>query len=129
MRPAPLLIRLAIFVAIAALITAVVPVFVWVVVVAVVLLFVAGLVEAFLLRRVRVQVERQAKLAIPLDEHEEVTLRITTSARRALRMTVRQRWPELVEPRSSVAEAVCRPGEAVSLDFSIRGVARGTEEI
>jgi uncharacterized protein (DUF58 family) len=129
MRPAPLLIRLAIFIAIAALVTAVVPVFVWAVVAAVVLLSLAALVEALLLRRVRVEVERQAKLAVPLDEHEVVTLRVTTTARRALQMTVRQRWPELVEPRSSVAEAICRPGEVVALDFLIRGVARGTEEI
>ncbi|HEY0158663.1 MAG TPA: DUF58 domain-containing protein [Thermoanaerobaculia bacterium] len=129
MRPAPLLLRLTAFLAVAALLAAVVPLFVWAVVAAVALLFVAAVTEALLLRRVGVRVERQAKLAIPLHEHETVTLRITTTAPRALRMTVRQRWPELVEPRSGEAEAVCRPGELVSLDFSIRGVARGTQEI
>jgi uncharacterized protein (DUF58 family) len=100
--------------------------FVWAVVAAIALLLLGALVEALLLRRVRLNVDRQEKLAIPLHEHEDVSLRITTTARRALRMTLRQRWPELVEPRSSVAEAICRPGEAVSLEFSIRGVSRGT---
>jgi uncharacterized protein (DUF58 family) len=41
-------------------------------------------------------------------------------------MIVRQRWPALVEPRSSTAEALCRAGEVVDLGFPIRGIARGT---
>lgn len=129
MRPAPLLVHLAISVAIAALAAAVVPVLVWGLVTAVVLLFLGAVAEALMLRRVRVSVERQAKLAIPLDEYEDVELRIATSARRALRMTVRQRWPDVVEPRSSTAEAICQAGEVVPLAFAIRGVARGTATI
>ncbi|HEX2059708.1 MAG TPA: DUF58 domain-containing protein [Thermoanaerobaculia bacterium] len=129
MRPGPSLIRLAMFVAASALIVAVVPAFVWVVAAAVVALIVAAGIEALALRRAQIHVERQAKLAVPLDEHEEVELRITTTARRPLRLTVRQPWPELVEPRSSVAEAICRAGEVLALPFSIRGIARGTAEV
>src|SRR6185295_4809048 len=68
----------------------------------------------------------QGKLAIPLDEQEAITIRISTSARRAVRMVVRQRWPSIVEPRSSTAEAICRAGEVVALEFTVRGIARGT---
>lgn len=129
MRPGPLLIRLAMFVAASALVVAVVPAFVWVVAAAVLVLFLAAAIEAAALRRARIDVERQAKLAVPLDEHEDVGLRITTTARRPLRLTVRQPWPEIVEPRSSVASAVCRAGEMLPLQFSIRGIARGTAAV
>ena len=54
-----------------------------------------------------------------------MTLRITSTARRLLRLTVRQRWPEIVEPRSSVADAVCGRAEVLTLPFTIRGIARG----
>ena len=127
MRPTPLLIRLTILLAFAALLAAVVPVMVWAVVAAfVVLLLVAG-IEALILRRVRFDVERAAKLALPLDEREEVTVRITTS--RAVRLTVRQRWPEIVEPRSTTAEALSGAREVLTLPFAIRGIARGTATV
>ena len=127
MRPGPLLIRLAILIAISALVAAAVPEFVWVTGAAVMVLCVAAATEAILLRRVRVDVERQAKLALPLDEHENVSLRIGTSA--TVRLTIRQRWPEIVEPRSSIADAICRAREVVALDFTIRGIARGTAAV
>jgi len=127
MRPGPLLIRIAIFIAVAALLAAAIPLFVWVVGAGFALLLVAAVVEAVMLRRVHVIVERQEKLAIPLDEREDISLRIRTD--RTVRMSVRQRWPEIVEPRSSVSDAICRAGEVVTLDFAIRGIARGTNAV
>lgn len=129
MRPAPLLIRLTILLAFAALLATVVPAMVWFVAGAFAILLMAAAIEALALRRIRFEIERQPKLALPLDEREEVTIGITTTARRALRMTVRQRWPEIIEPRSSVADAVCGAGEMLTLPFTIRGIARGTETI
>lgn len=129
MRPGPLLIRLAVLVAVAALVVAVLPVFVWAIVAMAGALVVAAGVEAFLLRRVQFFVERQPKLAVPLDERETITVRITTSARRSMRLLLRQRWPEIVEPRATVVEAVCRPGEVLAIDMQTRGVSRGTNDI
>src|SRR5690349_15181919 len=129
MRPSPLLIRIAIVIAISALLATVLPAFAWVAAGAFALLLAAAMVEALLVRRVRIDVERQAKLAVPLDEREEVTVRVRTNARRTLRLTVRQRWPEIVEPRSSSADALCRAGEVVALEFSIRGISRGTATV
>jgi uncharacterized protein (DUF58 family) len=129
MRPGPLLIRLTLVLAFAALLAAVVPMMATIVAAAFALLLVAALVEMVMLRRVRFDIERQAKLALPLDEREEVTLQIASTARSALRLTVRQRWPEIVEPRSSVVDAVCGAGEMVALPFTIRGIARGTATI
>jgi uncharacterized protein (DUF58 family) len=129
MRPAPLLVRITLVLALAAVLAAVVPMMVWVVATAVAIVFVAALIDAMAVRRIRIEVERQAKIALPLDEREELTLRITTTAQRAVRMMVRQRWPEIVEPRSSSMEAVCGAGEVLSLPFTVRGVARGTATV
>jgi uncharacterized protein (DUF58 family) len=129
MRPGPLLIRLALLLAVSALLVAVLPLFVWVAATAGAVLVVAAGVEAIQLGRVRFDVDRQGKLALALDERETVTVRITTSARRPLRLIVRQRWPEIVEPRSTVLEAIVRPDELLSLDFNARGIARGTATV
>ena len=129
MRPGPLLIRLAAIIAAASLLIAVLPLFVWVIAAAGVALLIAAVAEALALRRVVFHVERQKKLALPLDERETTTVRITTTARRALRLTIRQRWPEIVEPRSSVTEAICRAGEVLSIDLAARGIARGTDTV
>lgn len=127
MRPTPLLIRLTILLAFAALLAAIVPVMVWAVVAAFVALLLAAGVEALVLRGVRFDVDRAAKVALPLDEREELTVRITTS--RAVRLTVRQRWPEIVEPRSSTADALSGAREVLTLPFAIRGIARGTATV
>jgi uncharacterized protein (DUF58 family) len=129
LRPAPLLIRLAVILAASALLVAAVPELVWVLVVAIVVLAIFAFVEAFVLRRVRFDVERREKVALPLDERETTTITLTTNATRKLRITARQRWPEIVEPRSIVKEAIVRPGEQLALDFEARGVARGTATI
>jgi uncharacterized protein (DUF58 family) len=129
MRPAPLLIRLAVLLAASALLVAVWAWFVWVIVAGVIALVVAAGVEAIVLQRVRFDVDRQAKLALALDEREAVTVTIASNARWPLRLTARQRWPELLEPRSTVLEAIVRPNEILSLDFSARGVSRGTAAV
>jgi uncharacterized protein (DUF58 family) len=128
-RPGPLLIRLAAILAAASLLIAAVPEVVWAIVGAAALLLLAALIEALLLRRIVFRVERQAKLAVPLDERESVTANVTTSARRPLRLLVRQRWPDLVEPRASVVEAIIRPGEVLPIEMQPRGITRGTATV
>lgn len=129
MRPGSLLIRLAILVAAASLLIAVIPAVVWVIVAASALLLVAAVIEGWMLRRVVFSVERPAKVAVPLDERETITVRITTTSRRALRLLVRQRWPDIVEPRATVVQAICRPGEVLPIEMQTRGIARGTEPV
>lgn len=129
MRPGPLTIRLAVILAAAALLIAVLPELVWVISAAFLVLLAAALAELLMLRRVSVRVERQPKVALPLDERETVTIRIATTARRAMRLVVRQRWPEIVEPRSGTVDAVCRSGEMVSIEFHTRGVSRGSATV
>ncbi|MGN6182514.1 MAG: DUF58 domain-containing protein [Thermoanaerobaculia bacterium] len=129
MRPAPLLIRIAIVVAFSSILITVLPEFVYVVGAAMVVLFVLAIYEWFVLRRVAFNVERQPKLALPLDEREVTTVRITSNAKRRLRLVVRQRWPEIVEPRASTNDAILRPGEVLPIELSARGIARGTATI
>ncbi|HEX2834360.1 MAG TPA: DUF58 domain-containing protein [Thermoanaerobaculia bacterium] len=129
MRPAPRLIRLAIVIAVSALLIAVVPEFVFVVAGALVVLFLGSVYEWLSLRRVTFNVERQAKLALPLDERETTTVRITSNTKRKLRLVVRQRWPEIVEPRSSTSDAIIRAGEVLPIELNARGISRGTATI
>jgi len=44
-------------------------------------------------------------------------------------MIIRQRWPEVVLPRSATVRAICRPGEALQIDLPLRAIARGTESV
>ena len=126
MRPGPLLIRLAVLLTASSLLVTVLPELVWALVAAAGLLLIAAVVEALMLRRIVFRVERQATLAVPLDERETTTVRISTSARRPLRLLIRQRWPDLVEPRSSVVHAIIRAGEALAVELHPRGISRGT---
>lgn len=129
MRPGPLLIRLAVLLTAASLLVSVAPELWWALVAAGALLLIATVVEALLLRRVVFHVERQGKVAVPLDEREDVVVRLTTTARRPLRLLVRQRWPDLVEPRASVVHAIVRAGEALAVEMHPRGIARGTAAV
>lgn len=129
MRPGPLLIRLAVLLTAASLLVSVVPELLFALIAAGTLLLIAAIVEALALRRVAFNVERPAKLAVPLDERETVTVRITTTARRPLRLLIRQRWPDLVEPRASVVHAIIRAGEALAVDMNPRGIARGSATV
>lgn len=129
MRPGPLLIRLAVLLTAASLLVAVVPELVWVVAAAGTLLFVAAAVEALALRGVAFRAERQPKVAVPLDGRETTTVRITTSARQPLRLVIRQTWPAILEPRAGTVLASCRPGETLTVELQVRGIARGTAEV
>lgn len=128
-RPGPLLIRLAILLAAPALLVPVAVWVVWVVAGGLAMLALAFIGEAIVLRRIRVDVERRPKMALPLDEPDVATLRVTTTAARPLHLTVRQRWPRLASPRSQTVRALIRPRETLSLDFQLRGIARGEAEV
>jgi uncharacterized protein (DUF58 family) len=130
MRPGKVFIRLLDTVAWLTLLITIAPTaFMW----AAGILFVAVIAragwEAVELRRVRVIVERPEKIALALDEIETITMRVSTSATHDLRLIVRQVWPRVVEQRSTVVEAICRPGEAVTLEMMVRGIARGSQPI
>jgi uncharacterized protein (DUF58 family) len=129
MRPAPLLIRLLCIVAALALLLTISPLFLWVVVAAFAAVASLAIYEAVDLRGVAVTVERPAKIALALDEVETTTLRVRTSSARAVRMVVRQLWPRVVAQRSTTLDAICRPGEVVTLDMPLRAIARGSERV
>ncbi|HUP59487.1 MAG TPA: DUF58 domain-containing protein [Thermoanaerobaculia bacterium] len=129
MRPGPLLVRLAVILAAASLLIAAIPLLVWALAAACVVVLALAIAEAFALRAIEFQIDRQAKLAVPLGEEELVTIRIATNARATVHLTARQRWPDLVAPRSETLAALCRPGEMLALDFRVRGIERGTASV
>ena len=92
-------------------------------------LLAAGAVEAAILRRTAVTLDRQPRIALPLDEADVAAIRITTTAARPLRMLVRQRWPAIVTPRSQSVHAICRPREVLQVDLAVRGIARGMNTV
>ncbi len=85
----------------------------------------AAAVEAGSLGRARLAAERPARLALSLDEPEEVELAVASHAPRALRLVVRQVWPPLLEPAASEEARRLRPGELARFRFTVRGVERG----
>ena len=129
MRPGPLLIRSFGVIALLALLVPAATWMVWIVTAAVAALAFAAAAEGLSLRRVGIVVERPETVALPLGEEDTTSIRVATSAARPLRLSVRQRWPELVSPPSTMREALCRPGESVQLDMSVRAVSRGTAEV
>jgi uncharacterized protein (DUF58 family) len=129
MRPGRLLIRALLGLCLAALLVPFVPALVWVL--GLVLAAVAGLaiVETLALRRLTVTAERPKSMVLSLDEEEILPLRITTSARRPVSLTVRQVWPRLLAQPSSVFRGVCRPGEVLAPEIRVRAVARGSSPL
>jgi uncharacterized protein (DUF58 family) len=125
MRPGPLLLRLLGLVAVAALLPAVIPEAVWLVVFALVALAGAAFVEASILGRVRVLVERPGAAVLSLGEPEILTLAVKTSSDRPLRVILRQVWPALLDAPSVTREGLIRPGERLALELPVRGIARG----
>src|SRR5438067_7582143 len=126
MRPGPLLIRLSFLVAASAVLIAVAAPMIWLTLALTLALAVAAAGEAAMLRGVRLNVERGENVALPLDEREMINVRIGARSPRALRLTLRQLWPDVIEPRSTSLNAICRPGEIVSLAMQVRGISRGT---
>jgi len=111
-----------------AILALLVPVAVWmapILAAAFVVLVVTAIVEAVMLRRTSVTLERKPRVALPLDEADVASIRITTTATRPLRLVVRQRWPSIVTPRSQTVHAICRPREVLQVDLAVRGIARG----
>jgi uncharacterized protein (DUF58 family) len=125
MRPGPLLPRLLALVAAGALLPAVVPETVWLVAFALVALAGAAAIEASVLGRVRIQVERPAAAVLSLGEPEALALSVKTSADRPLRVVLRQVWPSLLDTPSVTREGLIRPGERLALELPVRGIARG----
>src|SRR3954454_11950769 len=127
MRPGPLLIRLLAFTAILSLLCTIAAWFVWIVLACFAAIVIAALVEWIVLRRIRVEVERATKIALPLDEIENAMLRVTASA--PANVLVRQRWPELVDRPSTVLRGFVRANELLTLEMPLRGIARGSATI
>src|SRR5947207_546141 len=127
MRPGPLLIRLLAFTAILSLLCTIAAWFVWVVLACFAAIVIAALIEWLQLRRVRIEVERASKIALPLDEIENAALRVAASADASV--LVRQRWPEIVDRPSTVLRGFIRANEMLTLDMPLRGVARGSATI
>ncbi|MHC4251065.1 MAG: DUF58 domain-containing protein [Planctomycetota bacterium] len=113
----------------AALAVPFVPELAWVLAGALALVAGAVVAEAVALLRIHVRLERAPKTVLSLDEEEDVEMSFATDARAAVRMTVRQVWPGLIEERSSTRGGVCRPGEVVGLRFRVRAVERGTNAL
>jgi len=89
------------------------------------LIFVAMLLELFILRRVTVTMDRPENVAFSVNELEKYQIRVFTSADFILIVYLRQRWPELLEQRSSIREGICRPGEVLKFDFEVHAIADG----
>jgi len=105
-----------------------VPVAVWIAPIlaaAFIVLLASAVVEAVILRRTALTLDRRPRIALPLDEADVAVIRITTTATRPLRILVRQRWPAIVTPRSQSVHAICRPREVLQVDLALRGIARG----
>ena len=129
MTPGPVAVRALALLGVGAIAVAVLPQLLPLLVIAVALLLAAAVVEATQLRAVQVNVQRPEKVALSLDETESYRIRVTTSADFPVEMEIHQRWPDVVEQRSSMKTAVCRPGEVVEFDFPLHAVERGVAEV
>src|SRR5687767_4838426 len=103
MRPGPRLIRFVLLLAAFSLLVAAMPILVWFLVAGAVGLAMIVLAEARILRRIEVVVERDKKVALFLDEGENVAMRISAKSARAVHAELRQTWPALVDPPASSA--------------------------
>jgi uncharacterized protein (DUF58 family) len=128
-RPGPRLVRALFGLALLATLVPVLPPLKWALVAGfAIVLGLAGR-EALALRRIHILSDRPAELVLSLDEEEPLPLRLSTSATRPVRLTVRQVWPDLLSPPSTRLEGVCRPGEILSLEARVRAVARGASPL
>ena len=101
----------------------------WVAFLALAMLLGAGLYERQLLRQLTVHAERKAVVALPLDEEETVAIQFRTNSPRPVTLEVRQLFPRIIEPTSVSHLGLCLPGEILNMDFRVRGVERGTEQV
>ena len=129
MRPGRLLVRALIGLCFAALLVPFAPVLTWALALGLAVVLGIAAWESVQLRRLTVTVERPAAWVLSLDEEEDLPLRLTTSARRPVRLTVRQTWPRLVEQPSSLFAGTCRPGEMLMPETKVRAVMRGAATV
>jgi uncharacterized protein (DUF58 family) len=129
MRPGSRLVRSAAWTAAAGLTVPLLPSLYWVPLVCLLLLLGVAAAEAAALRRVRVEVEAPARHVLPLGEKDAVTLEVRTSARRPLRVALRQVWPSILTEASSEREGLVRPGETLRIRLPVRAGARGRERL
>ncbi|HLA77952.1 MAG TPA: DUF58 domain-containing protein [Vicinamibacteria bacterium] len=125
MKPGPLLLRLLGLLCLLALLVPVWREMVFLLVAGWLVLLGAALAEWLLLRRIRVEVSGPGSLVLSLGEVDQLTLRVQTSARRSVRLSLRQVFPRLVDEISVTRQGLCWPGETLSLAFPLRGMARG----
>lgn len=126
LRPGERAARVLLVLAVAAVSAAWLPGVVWLVAAGLGALAAAAGAEAAILARARVTAERAGRIALPLDEPEEIELAVAVQARRPLRLVVRQVWPPLLEPAASEERRPVRPGELARLRLAVRGVERGS---
>lgn len=129
MTPGSLTVRALGILAICAIVLAVLPQAALLLAIAVITLIAAASFEAMQLRDVDVQVDRAPAVALALGEVTPYTIRVSTSAPFTVSLQIYQRWPELVEQRSSMRTAICRPGEVVTFEFPLQAVERGVSEL
>jgi uncharacterized protein (DUF58 family) len=93
-------------------------------------LLVAG-VEARRLARLDFRVERPAAVVLSLGAAEAVAFGLAAAgpAAGAVRLRVRQVWPELLDRPAGHAEGICRPGELLRFELPVRAVARGSARL
>ena len=129
MRPGPLLFPCFIALFCVALVAPWVPIAATLALAGMALLIVAFVVERVMLGFTKIRAERAPITALSLNESQPIALTLSSDSTRALRMTVRQRWPRLIAARSSTLAGVCRPGETLPLEFKILSVERGREAL
>jgi uncharacterized protein (DUF58 family) len=124
-RPGPIPGRLLVVLSAVALAVPLVPQLVWILCVILFSIAAFALVEALLLSRIAVFVDRPRSVVLSLDEEEPIPVAVWTNAPRPVRVVLRQRWPSLVDSPSSTGEGWLRPGERLGFSFSVRAIARG----
>lgn len=125
MRPGPAFLRLLGLLGLLALAVPVWRELVFLLLAGLLVLLGAALAEWLLLRRVRVELSGPDSLVLSLGEQDLLTLRVHTTARRSVRLSLRQVFPRLVDCSDTTRDGLCRPGEILSLAFPLRGIARG----
>ncbi|MBV8199977.1 MAG: DUF58 domain-containing protein [Acidobacteria bacterium] len=88
-------------------------------------------VEARRLARLEFRVERSPTVVLSLGAVESVAFGVAAGgpSTRAVRLRVRQVWPELLDRPAGHAAGLCRPGELLRLELPVRAVARGSARL
>jgi uncharacterized protein (DUF58 family) len=88
-----------------------------------------ALIEALILRRIALRIERQPHLALSLGEEDEIELAVSHPAPYALRVAVRCRWPQILGGGWEMAGGECPSGTRLLLQYPVRGCGRGREPL